>query len=73
MRFISRRQLEALQLAADGYRCRDIAEMWGYKNTHGNDSGPSHVRRVWNAAEERLGADNIAQAVAMAMRRGLIK
>lgn len=68
------REVESLELAADGHRSLDIARMWGYtKAKHGNDTGPSHVRRVWKNAEEKLGADTITQAVAMALRRGLIQ
>lgn len=71
---LTAREIEGLQLAADGQRSLDIARLWGYKGAQCVDgSGPSHVRRIWKNASDKLGADTITQAVAMALRRKLIQ
>lgn len=70
---LTRRELEALQLAAMGETSGDIAKRWGFSPCQKNNSnGSSHVRRVWKQAMDKLGADSTTQAVAMALRRGLI-
>jgi DNA-binding NarL/FixJ family response regulator len=67
------REIEALQLAADGNHAVDIARAWGYRKAeHSNDAGPSHVRRLWQQAAEKLGAEGLVQAVAMGIRRQII-
>lgn len=58
------RELESVQLAADGLRAREIAELRGISRTS--------VKRLWWQAEQKLGADNIAHAVAQALRYKLI-
>lgn len=57
--------VEVLQLAADGYGVSESATRCGI--------GYAGVRRRRGRALEQLGADNLVQAVAMAMRRGFIK
>ena len=58
------RQLEILQLLADGLALRDIASHVG--NTYETTKNSVHAIRVY------LGADTNCQAVAMGLRRGLI-
>lgn len=71
---LSPREVESLQLAANGLDCTDIAKLWGYKSERGNDStGAAHVRHTWQRANQKLGAYNKTQAVAIALRRGIIQ
>ena len=68
------REVESLQLAANGLDCTDIARLWGYKTASGNkSSGSIAVRHTWQRANEKLGAFNKTQAVAIALRRGIIQ
>ena len=70
---LSAKQIEALQLAADGETSITIAILWGYRNVTSNSQcGPVHVRWVWKRCAAKLGADITTQAVAMALRKGLI-
>ena len=62
---LSSKQIEVLQLAADGLTYADMAEQL-------NRPKRTVVGRAVRAMQV-LGADNIVQAVAMAVRRGLIK
>jgi DNA-binding CsgD family transcriptional regulator len=59
------RELEMLQMAADGEDCQSTARLLGIC--------AGTVKRARNFATVKLGADNTTQAVAMALRRGLIK
>lgn len=62
---LTARELEILQMAADGVDCENTARELGICR--------GSVKRYRNFATVKLGADNITQAVAMALRRGLIK
>jgi DNA-binding NarL/FixJ family response regulator len=57
--------IKSIQDAADGIDIYESAATGGLKY--------SGIRRRRARAMERLGADNMAHAVAMAMRRGLVK
>lgn len=59
------RELEILQAAADGLRCVDTAKKLGVVR--------QTVRNSRKIIMDKLGADNTVQAVAMALRRGLIQ
>lgn len=59
------RELEALQLAADGETCGSTAQRLGLAE--------GTVKHFRHSALLKLGADHTAHAVAQALRRGLIK
>jgi DNA-binding NarL/FixJ family response regulator len=62
---VTRRELEVLQLIAEGLNTRDIARrLWVTEETV-----KTHVRRLLN----KLGARTRAQAVAVAFRRGVLR
>lgn len=61
---LTARERDVLELLADGLRHEQIAERLGI--------GLETVRRHVRNAAERLGAANRTQAVAIAVRRGLI-
>lgn len=62
---LSLRLIEAIQCAADGLDVRESAEKCSLS------IGGIRRRRI--RAMDKLGADTMSQAVAMAMRRGFIK
>jgi DNA-binding CsgD family transcriptional regulator len=64
-RALTPREVESLRLAAAGLQSREIAKLWGNRY-------PANVRRMWKNAMDKLGADTTCQAVAMAIRQGLI-
>ena len=60
---LSPREVESLQLAADGLQSPDIAKLWGYKTVSDNKSpGAAHVRKLWKQANEQT---NTAAAKAL--------
>jgi DNA-binding CsgD family transcriptional regulator len=61
---LTAREIQLLQLAADGLRSRDIAAVTGMTF--------ASVKNLWKSAYDKLGADNLPRAVAMALRRKLI-
>lgn len=63
-RGLSKRQVECLSAAANGASAKTIARAVGLK--------PRTVEYHWEEAKRRLNADSLAQAVASAMREGLI-
>lgn len=63
-RELSPREREALQLAADGFECKDSGIRMGVST--------QYVKKLRHDAFMKLGADNTAHAVAVAMRRKLI-
>lgn len=64
MRDLSRRQLEAIRLAADGMTNPEIAERMGI--------GPESVKTHLHQAYGKLGACNRTHAVRLARERGII-
>jgi DNA-binding CsgD family transcriptional regulator len=62
---ITARELETLQLAADGFSCEESGAIMKI----GGMAVKNHRRDLFN----KMGAENIAQAVAMAIRRKLIE
>jgi DNA-binding NarL/FixJ family response regulator len=64
LRVLTPREVQALQLAAEGERYHGVAKALGL--------APASVKNIWHNAEIKLGADTLTQAVAMALRRGLI-
>lgn len=61
---LTQREVDALQLAADGLRYKDVAfEL---------NLSPTYIKNVFSLAEQKLGADTVAHAVAMALRRKII-
>jgi DNA-binding CsgD family transcriptional regulator len=58
-------ELEVLQKIADGEDYREIGKQMNFC--------PEYVKRLSHSAQTFLGADNRAHAVALALRRGLIK
>ncbi|MET0659399.1 MAG: response regulator transcription factor [Steroidobacteraceae bacterium] len=62
---LSKRELEVLKRVAEGDRNRDIAKLL----TISEDSVKAHVRRMM----DKLGAKDRTQAVAIAIRRGIIQ
>lgn len=63
-RQLSAREVQALQLAADGLMSKPAAKQMGITS--------SYVKYLWWNTAQKLGADNIRHAVAMGIRRGLI-
>ena len=59
------RQIEALQLVADGRKAKQIADAMGI--------GQKAVENALVRTRETLGALNSAHAVALALRAGLIR
>lgn len=62
---LTRREIEALQMAADGEDCRSSAQRLGVST--------GYVKNLRSFAATNLGADNTTHAVAQALRRGIIK
>jgi DNA-binding CsgD family transcriptional regulator len=62
---LSPREIEALQMAADGETCKTSGERMGIVE--------GSVKHLRHSAMLKLGADCTAHAVAQAMRRGFIK
>jgi DNA-binding CsgD family transcriptional regulator len=58
-------ELRVLQMAADGETCESTSQVLGIAVTT--------VKNQRGSVMIKLGADNITHAVAMGMRRGLIK
>jgi DNA-binding CsgD family transcriptional regulator len=58
-------ELTVLQMAANGHTCKSSAVILGV--------GTERVKKLRQLALLKLGADHSAQAVAMAIRRGLIQ
>lgn len=63
---LNQKEVRLLQLLADGNSYAQVAPLIGYKNAHS-------VKNLSKLAIEKLGADNKTQAVAMALRRGIIQ
>lgn len=63
-RELSPLELEALRLAADGLNYWQAARLMGRTKFY--------VKNLRSQAIQKLGADNMTQAVAMAIRRGII-
>lgn len=61
---ISKREIEMLQLAAQGLNSKETAEIMGI----GIDTIESHRRNIF----KKLGAKNITEAVSMGFRIGII-
>ncbi len=61
---LSKREIEVLRLVADGNRNRDVAE----KLFISEETVKAHVKHIM----EKLGANDRTQAVAIALRRGII-
>lgn len=61
---LSPAQMRILQLAADGHRRKDIAEQAGL----GEETVKEQLRFVY----QRLGARNVTNATAIAVRKGII-
>jgi DNA-binding NarL/FixJ family response regulator len=62
---LTSKMVEVLQLKADGLTNLEIAEKIG--------SSEAYVKNLSMRISDRLGADNMYQAVAMGIRRGLIQ
>jgi DNA-binding CsgD family transcriptional regulator len=62
---LSPREIETLQLAADGETCASTAQLLGLAE--------GTVKHFRHSALLKLGADHAAHGVAQALRRGLIK
>jgi DNA-binding CsgD family transcriptional regulator len=57
-------ELRALELASNGIGCRETGELLGFSETR--------AKKLRVGAMNKLGADNTTQAVAMAIRRGML-
>lgn len=73
MRPLTSSELNALQLAADGNTSAGIARIRGHNAADNTHPAAIYVRRMWRMAAIKLGADNITHAVALGLRRGIIK
>lgn len=61
---LSERDIDILQMAADGFYGADISDKWHIsENT---------IRKNRHRIYDTLGADNLTHAIAVAMRQGLI-
>ena len=62
---LTAREIEVLQHAADGETCRVTGEVLGLSMWY--------IKNSRNRAQLKLGADNTAHAVAIALRKGIIQ